>query len=231
MGSFTTNPNRVTPPVSYPGSTDQPASSGVNRGSLIVTTIVPANSAQQFFASGQTFYLVVCTGVLKIKPNNGPEAEYVQGTGLVADSLNLFKALQITNEGASPVVARIFVGFGDYIDNRLIVYDPSVIQAPYPTYPVPNVAGIVAIPDKTGQAVLGINGERYLALNRISLYISNLTVADAYDLCNADGSKAVLRVFPATSIIYTGNGDLSMRVPSGNLNAIISEVYNVILAT
>lgn len=212
-------------------TTDKLAAGGENRTSQIVTTILAANTTFPVFQTGAEFYLIVATGLVYIKPNNGSEAQYVQGTGLKVDENNIFKSLQIRNDNAFPVVMQMFVGFGGYIDNRLIVYDPSVIQAPYSTSGTVNTANQILIPDLSGQAIVGMNGEHFLALNRVSVYISNASPADAYDLFNTAQTKSIITVQPLTSIVFPANGNFSMKVPSGNINAIVSEIYNVIRPT
>ncbi len=205
---------------------------GPNRTSQIVTTIIPAGQTFPIFQAGQEYYLIVATGQLYIKPNNGSENAYVQGTGLVVDDLNLFASLQIRNPNTYSVVLQIFVGFGGYIDNRLIVYDPNVLQVVYPTYPVNNTANEVLIPDRSGTPILDINGNAFLALNRVGIYVSNLDIGLVYNLqalITAPNPAAVaLAVQPLTNIVFPVNADLRIKIPAGNINAIVSEIYNAI---
>lgn len=209
------------------------APSGPNRTSQIITTILPAGATLPIFQAGDEFYIVVATAALKIKPNNGSENEYVQGTGLKVNDQNIFANLQVRNDNPFNTVVQIFVGFGGYIDNRLITSDPNNYQAPYATYPIPNSAGTIDIPDLSGQAFIGVDGKTYLALSRRALYVSNLTLADTYNLQGIDGLPGsplyLLGVFPQTSIVYEASGHLQIKVPSGNINALVSEVYNSIL--
>jgi len=207
------------------------APKGVNRTSQIVTTIVPAGKTFPLYQAGNNFYLIVATGVVIIKPNNGSQNEYVQGTGLIVDDLNIFASIQITNNTPQDIVLRIFVGFGNYIDNRLIVYDPSVLQSPHSVLSTLPGGNVVLIPDLSNTAMTGPNGEKFLALNRIALYVSNNDTGVTYNVQNASGSLNLVSVFPLTAIVYPVSGDLSIRVPSGGINAIISEVYNVITSS
>lgn len=203
---------------------------GVNRSSQIVTSVIPANGFLSIFQAGARFYLIVATGVLSIKPSNGSENDYVQGTGLSPEETNYFANIQIRNHTAKPIVFQIFVGFGNYIDNRLIVYDPSVIQAPHSVLSTLPGGNTVLIPDLSNTAMVGPNGEAFLALNRIALYVSNNDSGVTYNVQNSAGTKNLVSVFPLTAIGYPISGDLSIRVPSGGINAIISEIYNVIFA-
>ncbi len=204
---------------------------GVNRSSQIIATIIPAGKPLTIFQAGSRFYLIVATGVLTVKPNNSSANEYVQGTGLIVEDSNFFNQIRIENKTANPIVLQIFVGFGDYIDNRLIVYDPSVLQVPYSTSGVPNTLNEILIPDLSATPILDANGTKYLALNRIAIYISNVDNGDAYDLQNLAGTKAVLAVQPLTNIVFPCSGSLKLKVPTGTINAVVSEIYNAILPT
>lgn len=207
--------------------------SGVNRTSQIVTSVIPAGEFLSIFQAGARFYLIVSTGVLKIKPNNGAENEYVQGTGLAPEENNYFANIQIKNDTPNSIVFQIFVGFGSYIDNRLIVYDPSVFQITFPTSPITSTSNEILIPDRSGTAIVGWNGVSYLALNRIAIYISNLDTGLVYSLQALAGTiqplALALSVQPASNIVFPSNGDFRIKIPSGNINAIVSEIYNAIL--
>lgn len=204
---------------------------GVNRTSQIVTTIIPAGATFPVFQAGQRFYLTVATGEVFIKPNNGSESNYVQGTGLEVDDLNIFANVQIRNKNSFPVVLQIFVGFGNFIDNRLIVFDPNNIQACVATAPTTGTLNEIPIPDLSGTTILDANGNTLLALNRVAIYISNQDIANSYDLLNDAKTKSILTIFPLTSIVYNATGNFRMKIPAGNLNAIVSEVYNAIRPT
>lgn len=208
------------------------APKGVNRTSQIVTSIIPANTTIQVFQAGDKFYLVVSTAVLTIKPDKGSGAEYVQGTGCEVDDLNIFASLQISNNTPNAVVFQMFVGFGTYIDNRLIVYDPSVLQVVFPTAPINNVLNEILIPDRSATPIIAANGKKVLALNRVAIYISNLDSGVAYSISDLSPSTDIfLTVQPQSNIVYPANGNFRIKIPSGNINAIVSEIYNAILPT
>lgn len=211
-------------------STDKLGPIGENRTSQIVTTILPPGTTFPLYQAGDNFYLVVATDVIKIKPNNGSENEYVQGTGLKVDDLNIFKNIQLRNDGSKAVVVKIFVGFGGYIDNRLIVYDPSVLQVVYPTAPINNTVNQIDIPDRSATAVTISNGLKYLLLNRQAIYVSNLDSGLVYSIsAPAPSTDIFLSVQPQSNILFPVSGDYRIKIPSGNINAIVSEVYNAIL--
>lgn len=203
---------------------------GENRSSQIITNVIGANETFPVFQPGDAFYLVVATGKLLIKPNTGSQNEYVQGTGLRPGNNAIFKQVELKNPNTFPVVFQLFVGFGDYIDNRLIVNDPNQIQAPYATHPVPNVSNDLAIPDLSGQAFIDANGIPMLALNRVTIYVSNIDLALIYDIRNNADTATMLSVQPSSNIGYPANGNFRIKTPSANINATVSEIYNAIRA-
>lgn len=203
---------------------------GENRSSQIITTIIPANGVTPVDQAGTTFYLPLATGTVYIKPSSGSQNQYTQGTGERAMQ-NPFTRLEIQNKNPFNVIISIFVGFGDYIDNRAILYNPLVSNIVYPTYPVPNAAGNILIPDLSGGAFIDLNGNNFLALSRVAVYISNLDTGLTYTLTDTAATKSVLAVPPGTDIVFPVNGNLRIHVPSGVVNALVSEVYSSVTPT
>jgi hypothetical protein len=218
-------------PSNRQNNAGQFAPEGQNRSSQIITNVLPAGQIFPVFQPGDAFYLVVATGKLLIKPNTGSENEYVQGTGLRPGNNSIFKQVQLKNPNTFPVVFQLFVGFGDYIDNRLIVNDPNQIQAVYPTSPLANTSNNIAIPDLSGQAFNDINGVPMLALNRVGIYVSNIDLALTYDLRNNADTATAISIMPITSIVFPANGNFRIKTPSANINGTVSEIYNAIRAT
>lgn len=203
------------------------APEGVNRTSQIVTTLIPANGTFPIFQAGTRFYIVLATGSLFVKPNSGSEAGYSQGTGLEVDKNNAFKQIQIRNPNSFNVILQIFVGFGSYIDNRLIVTDPNVTTIAFPTSPVVNTSSNILIPDLSGNAISGPNGEAFLALNRVAIYIANVDLASTYSIKNTLGTATFLSVQPKTNAVFPAQGNYSFS-GGGTINATVCELYNVV---
>ena len=200
------------------------------RSSQIITTIIPSGQSFPVLAAGDEFYLPLATGTVSIKPNTGSENLYTQGTGLSVKE-NPFNQLQVKNSNAFNVIISIFVGFGNYIDNRAILYNPLVANIVLPTWPAPNVATNLPINDISGNAFIDANGVNRLALTRVSIYISNLDLATAYTLKDSTGTMGVVTVQPQTEIVFPVNGNFLLSVPAGNVNAIVSEIYQAVLPT
>lgn len=197
---------------------------GKGRTSQIVTTIVEAGKVLQVFQAGQQFYLVLATGEVKIKPNNGAENSYTQGKGLVVDAENQFRQLQVTNPNSFNVVIQLFVGFGDYIDNTVILYNPQFTNAVYGTMSTIASTNNLAIPDKSGTAFDDINGVSWIAIARVSLYVTNYDLAKTYDLKNNASTKTILGILPATNVTLPFGGDLRIS-DAAVLQLIVSETY------
>jgi hypothetical protein len=200
-----------------------------NKTAQIVTMVIAPGQVYPILQTGDNFYIIISTGVISVKPNNGGENSYSQGTGQQYPAGNEFTNLQIKNNNASSVVFSIFVGFGSYIDNRVILNDPFLSNVVYPTAPTPNVTNNINITDKSGQAILDINGNNYLALNRVAIYITNYDLASTYNLQDyLHIVGTAVGVSPATQIVFNASGDFSIHIPSSTINAVVSEVYQAV---
>ena len=141
------------------------------RSSVFISTSVPANSTLNLPASGTQFYLTAASAPISIRPDTGIGNLYSQGTGMQLDLVNTFSILEITNDNAFAVSFQIFVGFDQFIDKRLYLLDSQQPQVVNPTYPVPNAANVINIPDLSGQAFTDINGGKWLAVARSSIIV------------------------------------------------------------
>lgn len=202
------------------------------RSSQIVTTVLPANSGMPIFQAGDNFYLILATDGIEIQPFKQSRNVYSQGTGQSSPD-SPFDGIQLYNTNSTNVVISLFVGFGSYIDNRLILANPLVSNISYPTAPVPNLVNAILIPDKTALPITDVNGVNYLGLQRQAIYVSNLDVSTTYYIKDTAGIVgSVLAVAPGFSVVYPAQGDFSLR-PSGagNVNCVVSEVYSAVKPT
>lgn len=200
------------------------------RSSQTITTIIPAGGSTIISQAGQEFYLVLATGPVLIKPNNGSFNQYVQGTGEIANARNLFNNLQVKNPNTvSSVIISIFVGFGDYIDNRAILFNPLVVNAVYGTYPVTNSLVDILIPDLSQTSITDVNGVSRLALSRETIQVFNLDSGVVINIKNMALTKTVAVVQPLFSATLPMSGDFKIHSPSAMLNCIVSEIYSTVL--
>lgn len=204
----------------------------LRRTAQIVNTIIPANSTLPISQAGLGFYIIAASYPVDIRPSGGSFNAYYTGTGGKADPLNGFSGLEVRNNSNNPITLSLWVGFGDYIDNRLIQVSDLFNTVVYPTYPVASAASNLLIPDLTGQKFTDINGNLWLALNRISILITNFDTANAMPL--KDSANAVGSIFaclPNTSAILNVSGDYRITLGSTPLNCVVSEIYNAITPT
>lgn len=151
------------------------------------------------------------------------------------DDANAFTQVEFQNPTANAVVVSLFVGWQEFIDRTLIinnVTNPAVVN---PTYPTPNTAASIAINDLSGQTFTDINGKKWIAISRVAILVFNTDTAATY-LVQLKGAatssgKAIAAVFPQTAVRLDVTGDYAMATGGGNINAIVSEIYNAIPST
>lgn len=202
-----------------------------SRTSLFYANVIPAGGVLPVPCAGTQFYVTAATAPVSIRPSGGVFNAYEQGTGLQLDETNAFSLLEVRNDNAYPIAFQIFVGFDQYIDNRLVLGGGQPVIG-YPTYPVANAAATLDIPDKTGSVIADINGNQFYALSRVAVIICNTDTGVTLLLHKAGatlaGDPAVAAVFPTTSLRYDASGHFSLTTGGGNLNCIVSELYNAI---
>jgi hypothetical protein len=216
----------------FGGSAGIVPSEAIKRTAQIINTIIPANSTLPIFQAGLAFYVIAASAPVQIRPAGGTFNSYYTGTGVRADPLNAFDLLEVQNRNAASVTLSLWVGFGDYIDNRLITVSDLFFPIAFPTYPVAAAAVDLLVPDRSGTAIVDINGVTWLALNRISILITNFDTVNPIplkDLANAVG--AVFSCLPNTSAVLELAGDYRVTLGATPLNMILSEVYNCISPT
>lgn len=211
-----------------------PPAIGSDRSSQIVTTILTPvgtpGAKYPISQAGNNFYLVLATNTVSVKTDKGIENNYTQGTGL--ENPSDFKWVEIGNPTPYNIVVSIFVGFGGYIDNRLIVADPLVSSVTVLTYGVPNALNEVDVIDKTAQAIVDQNGNNFLALSRVAIYVSNLDTGVTYFIWNSAKTGSALAIAPAMNGVYGAGGNFVVAPNGvGLVNALVSEVYMAVRPT
>jgi hypothetical protein len=194
-------------------------------------TVTP--SAVPVTQAGTVFYVITSSvGNLKIQPiragNVGIENTFGVGQGqTVKDG---FETLQVRNFNTFSVVAIIWVGFNDFINDQLILAQQQYPTVVYPTYtqPVTSPASTVDIVDLSGTKIVDINGIAWLALYRIEIEMSNLDAANVYTLqktgATTNNDPAIVAIQPTQTITRPLAGNY--RVRSGaTINMLIVELY------
>jgi hypothetical protein len=207
-------------------SSGTPKATGASRNGTIITTVIQPGTTFALPNSGSNFYFILATAPLACRPSNGSWNTYSQGTGLRADEENYFTILEVRNDATVAVVFSLFIGFGGYIDNRLITSGDIIQNILFPTYDgVTAGANNVAIPDRAGQQFLDSNGLLWLAVERRALQIFNNSTGVTIQLKNDAGTQNVALVFPQTGITLPMAGDFRITPPSANVDGIVSEIY------
>lgn len=210
------------------------ATGPLSRTSIIFPLVIPAGQVGAVPIAGTTFYVTVATAPVDIRPLNGVFSRYVQGQGLKVQTVNAFPALEVKNPNANAVVVQVFVGFDDMIDNRLILANTGQQLVANPTYPTASAAANIDILDLSGGPFTDINGEQWLALQREAIYVFNpdagvTLLLQEFGSVVANG-PAVAVIYPVTSLRYAAGGNYTINVGGGNINAIVSELYQAIPA-
>ena len=206
-----------------------------SRTSQFVANIIQPGETLPLSVAGLTFYLTVATAPLQIRPSGGTFNEYGVGTGLDLLEINSFEMLEVRNDNLFAVVFEIFVGFDEYIDKRLYLDTTSLPIITYPTYPTANAATAVLIPDLSAQVITDINGQDWYALSRVAIVIANIDsgvtlLVQQFGSVVANG-PAIGAVFPLTSWQLPTAGDYQLSVGGGNVNCIVSELYQALIKT
>jgi hypothetical protein len=213
-----------------------PELKGVSRTAQIISTAIPAGQTLTYAVSGNNFYLIAATAPLAIRPAGGAFNHFTSGKGMVVDDQNLFNKLEVFNDSPYSVVFSLFVGFGGYIDNTLIL-NTQMKQVVYPTAPLTSVGNLINIPDLTGQAFTDINGNPMLALSRTGIYVSNYDIASTYSLEALQpvqtlvANARAVAVAPGSDIVYPAAGNFRIWIPASTINAVVSEIYSAIAPT
>lgn len=206
-----------------------------NRTSLFINASIAAGETKSFAATGTQFYVLVTSAPINIRPSKGSFNSYNVGQGLDLDESNAFSALEVQNTTTNPIAVSIFVGFDSFIDNTLILNNASNPAVALPTAPIPNVAATININDISGTSFTDINGKKWIAVNRVAILIFNVDTAATYLIqlagANTATGKAIAASFPLTGLRLDVTGNYAMATGGGNINAIVSEIYNAIPST
>lgn len=206
-----------------------------SRSSLTYTNTIPAGGTLPIPAAGTQFYLVFATAQLNIRPSGGVFAPYQQSTGLQLVEANAFELLEVQNLNAGPVVFQLFVGFDQYIDNRLTLNTTLTPTVAFPTYATPNSASAVAINDLSTLSFTDINGGKWFAIQRIAIIVCNpdtgVTLLLQKSGAATSSGVAVAAIYPQTSLNLPVSGNYALSLGGSNINAIVSELYQSIAAT
>lgn len=204
---------------------------GAGRTASVINVSVAAGATLAFPQAGDNFYFILLTAPIQARPSNGVFNTYQVGTGLRCDEGNYFSILELFNPNAFPVVVSFFVGFGGYIDNRVIIANNGVGNITFGTYTQLSSASFVEVDDLSGTTFPDQNGDEWIAIARNFVTVCNLDVGDVILVMakTFDPANALYAVQPLTSISLPTSGDLGVTVNnSAPINGYITEIYQAI---
>lgn len=221
-----------------------PQQAFVNTGtSRIVPVILPAavvggqagNQPNQitFAVSGTRFYVVNASNALTIQPQRGgrmgAQNTFSIGQGQTVDGG--FDTLIISNPLPVPVVANVWVGFENFINDQLILVSSSYQQVAFPTNPTAGATTQININDLSGTTFLDINGKKWGAIQRVAILVFNNDGTGGTPLLlqaaatSSPTGPAVGIVQPQQPIRFDFGGNYRIFTGGGTINAVVSEIY------
>ena len=236
--------NAVAPPG--PGNSLSAAQGQVpptpnQQGGILATTIPPGSTVPQQI-QGSFFYVIASSAGISVRPKGGSFNTYQPGTGYrLPKQANpagaalppidgSFSMIEIANPNAfSGFVCafhrlrRIHRQSPYFGGERRTAYNEGYIFADAGT------PGPIPILDVSGEAFADQNGETWLAVNRITFYVDNLSTSSNLLLQNSasDGTSCGI-IFPATTRTFPVSGDFTLKTGAGDVQAGVIEIYNAI---
>ena len=147
------------------------ANLGTLSGGRLITIPLAAGATTTLTSRGTEFYFVVATGAVnaRARGNVSGAGDFVlypqEGTGQVTGSE--FDFIDLQNPNSYAIAIGIWIGYGGFIDKRLILNNVANPNVAYPTYPVAKAGTVININDLSGQAFTDIDENNWIALSRV----------------------------------------------------------------
>ena len=183
---------------------------------------------------GNQFYVQAASAPFQIQPVKAAVVGATNsfGNGQGQEVHGGFDNLIVKNSSLFPVVGLIWVGFDGFINDQFILANSTIVQVANPTFPTPNAANVVNIPDLSGTTITDINGNKFGAISRVSILVFNLDSGIPLFLqkkgSTISGGPSVGYVYPLTPIKFDFGGDYCLNIGGANINAVVSEIYQAI---
>jgi hypothetical protein len=203
-----------------------PAATRVNN------TVVPSQAG--IAQAGNRFYVLSCSAPVSIQAiragSVGAANSFGIGQGQPVSAG--FETLSVSNYSLNPVVALIWVGFDDFVNDQLILATNSFAYVVFPTYKTASSATNVNINDLSGTSFTDINGKLWGAIARVAILVFN-TDPGATLLLQKAGTVigtgvAVGVIYPNTPIRFDFSGNYALNLGGAPVPAIVSEIYQAI---
>ena len=147
-----------------------------------------------------------------------------------------FETLQLSNKNLFPIVALVWVGFEEFINDQLVLDNSTFESVVYETASLAGTLTTILIPDKSGLATTDANGKKWLLVNRQAVLVSNpdtgaTIVLQARTTPVSTAPFPGFNIYPQTSLNIPAGGDFSISAGGGLINASVWEIYNAISAS
>ena len=216
-------------PTNY-GQTTSAIVSGnqkANQSGRQVSIPIAAGASVNIVSAGNEFYVIIATAPVNIRPDGGDFVLYQQGTGNRLNKAQFYQ-LELQNPNAVPIAVSVWVGFDSFIDNRLIISNALTPTVAKPTQPAPTAASI-AVNDVSGGVFTDINGNQWIAIQRVAILVFNTDSATTLYLQKAGATTAsgpaIGVIYPLTPVRFDVAGNYSLSSGGGTIPAIVSELY------
>lgn len=200
---------------------------GISRTSGTYRLVIPALSTYTLNQAGVRFYIVESDNdsPLFIKTDKTIEEIFTVGTGKWVSEEQFFRMLYIRNSTADVITIDLFVGFGEYIDNRTTIVG-NRLSSVLPVIEPKTL--FVAHPDDSIDAGSGINFNGVPTGNRLRRKCIMVTNLDPtlnivlQDTSINDG----LTIFPNTSVTVPTSEEVNVANENGSAVAVnIAEIW------
>lgn len=197
------------------GGWQSPSSSATPQTSAVYSFIIAAGAEINVLVPGTAFYLYSCPAMLNVRPRGGQYNPYTQGTGLFLRPNEAFPSVDVQNKNAQAIAFSIFVGWGSFIDNRLILSGSAVpvIDRISDLLSSAGSASPVTLASMASVVFLGAVPSS-LYISRKSFQVTNLDSSNSLYVLGSDGNLASV-VLPLTEKIYFTSSKLSLVNPNG----------------
>jgi hypothetical protein len=188
-----------------------------DNSAYIVNTLTPAGTAGAFLGvshRANKFYVIDASGEFLVKTDNSSQVPFKQGQGrtFVSD----FNRLELENISSNPISIRLWVGNGEYKDQRFQLLESST---EFIASPVSSIAGAVS---EVFNGVPLVN-----QITRKAIIVSNNDSSNNLELRDESGNSGVI-VFPKTSVMIPTSDYVEVYNPTGGAIATrISEIWYV----
>lgn len=170
-----------------------------------------------FEARGESFYLIECTGELKMKTDVSPFKTYRKQCGEKFDEGDEFTRIEVRNYGPATTI-KLWTGWGEYIDRRYELMEaPTTLKGwDAVAQEIPEMGYVDFVPQ---------HGDGLI--RRKSIIITNLDPNENLRITDTD-DHTFMTVFPRTSITLPPSNTVRINNDTGAaISCNVGEIYYI----